>query len=58
MSQQANGIGIAFEVDKVLPAATFFQDLIFPLPAIPLSEVRTNGSFSTMSKGWLPQVVC
>ena len=57
MRQEAEGIGIALEVDKVLPASPLGTHLILQPTPSALSEVGADGALPTVPKGRIAHIV-
>ena len=55
MGQQTEGIGIALEVDEVVPEDGTHLTLEFAARAF--EEIRLDGLLATVAKGWIAQVV-
>ena len=64
MGQQAEGIGIAFEVHQILPllgcesVLSLLAHVILQESSLSLTEVSTYGTLATMSEGRVAHVVC
>ena len=57
MRQEAEGIGIALEVDKVLPAPPLGTHLILQPAPSALRKVGADGTLPTMTKGRIAHIV-